>query len=306
VIRSQRQPRATTSIDPRSELGLVDDTNTSDLIPLIALGASVAVDRNNLTPLKLPGVERTLFAYGGDPAFAGVRADVTGLIGQSRYSYEANAIQFYNDPTSNVLGRFDSVSFLDRKVTDNIEIFAGRRKFYHGPVFNDTIDTQLIADRYSAAGFHYSKNALSIEAAYLYDGNRYIAGVQPGALASVFYKLYGGVVGAHFLEADDVPGGGHGSSGSFSMPLVRNVVDGYGEVGTGIDRSENETFGIFLPGFFQKTGVSLFGEYARKRDIAQSYSLTALFDVPKGPQLRGSMEWVNGTPRVSLGAALKF
>lgn len=108
------------------------------------------------------------------------------------------------------------------------------------------------------------------------------------------------------METKAPHGVGHGRSASFTLPLVRNTLDAYGEVGQGIDGYQNETFGVYLPGVFQSTGVNVFGEYARKLGVSQAYSMTALYEVPKGPQLRSSVDWINGSARFSVGAAIKF
>lgn len=301
-----RGPHPNVATDPRSELGLLDDTITNYLFPAIAAAISVAADHDDLADTRLPGIRRSAYAFAGDPGFAGLRVNASGLVGASRYEYEANAIQFYHDPETRALGRFGSVLYLERHLNDELKVFAGRKKFYYGPIFTNSIDTQLVADRYTAAGAHWDKKALGLELAYLYDGNRYVSGVQPGYIGSVSYKLYGGVVSGQFLESHGVSGYGHGRSATLSMPLVRNVFDIYGEVGTGIDGNQNRTYGFYLPKLFQQTGVNLYGEYALKETVSQAYSLTATYEIPKGPQLRASIESVSGTSRANFGLSTRF
>lgn len=306
VVRGVRYPAASLAVDPRRDLGLLDDTNTSYLFPLAALAGSLLEDRNDLTPFQKPAVSATVFGFTGDPAFAGVRGEAVGVLGGSRYGYEADVLQYFNDPQSDLLGRFGSVLYLERSLSDQLDIYAGRKKFYLGPVFEDAIDTQLVADRYTAAGAKFRKGALTVEGAYLYDGNRYSVGTQPGYLGSVTYKLYGGILSGQVLETTGTPGGGHGHTVGLTLPVVKHFVDGYGEFGTGVDGTTNETAGVYLPWVLQQTGVDFFFEYARKRDVAQDYSIVALYSFKKGPQFRGSIDWVDGTARASLGAALKF
>jgi hypothetical protein len=292
--------------DPRTELGLLDDTNNSYWFPGAALAATLALDYSNLDRTKMPALEGTAFGFTGTPSFVGVRGDAAGLLGASTYGYEANALQYYNDPTSNVLGRFGSVMYVERPVLPGLQVFAGRMKFYEGPVFNDIIDTQLIADRYTAAGLQYAAHGLSANLAYVYDANRYEVGTQPGVMANIDYNLLGGSIGGHLLETSGPGGAGHGQSVSLSLPVVRNYLDGYGEYGLGVDGTWNETLGLYFPWVLHHTGVDLFFEYADKLTVAQSYSIVGLYKIRKGIELRASMDWVNGTPTASLGAAIRF
>jgi hypothetical protein len=302
IIRGNRAP----GIDPKRDLPLIDDTETSYFIPALALGASLAADWDKLQLVHAPAVRGSAFAFAGTPAFAGFRGNVEGGLGDSRYSYEMNVIKFLHEPETNVLGRFGSVLYLERPLNEDLKIFAGRRRFYHGPVFNDAVDTQLIANRFSSVGFRWDKKALSVEGAYVYDANRYVSGAQTGGLGSIFYRAFGGVVGAHVLETKGIAGGNHGRAVSASMPLIPKFVDGYGEFGTGIDGTVNETLGAYLPGVFQKTGVDVFIEYGRKRGVQQAYSLTGLYTLPKGPKLRGSLEWIEGRSRLNAGVVFRF
>lgn len=303
IIRGSRAPIP----DSRREQGLIDNTETSYLIPAVALAGTLAVDANKLKDTQTPAFQGSAFAYVGDPAFLGIRGDLAGRLGDSTYAYEANVLMYLHDPETKPLGRFGSVLYLERRFNENLKIFAGRRKFYEGPVFSDAIDTQLIANRFSSVGARYDQKPFSAEVAYLYDANRYVSSAQSGALASVYVKLYGGLLGGHLLEADDVPGGGHGRTVSLSMPLIRGFLDGYGEFGTHVDGTTNETVGAYLPGFFQKTGIDVFFEYARKRDIAQAYSVTALYQIPSSnASLRGSLDWIDGDLRAGAGVSFKF
>jgi hypothetical protein len=292
--------------DPRNELGLVDDTNSSDWFPAVALAATLALDYPTLDQTKLPAVQGTVFGFDGSPAFAGIRGDANGAIGRSTYGYEANVLQYYNDPTTNVLGRFDSVLYMERPVAPDLQVFAGRMKFYEGPVFNDAIDTQLIADRYSAAGVEYAGHLFSGNLAYVYDANRYQVGTQPGLMANLEYHLLGGAIGGHVLQTSGPLGNGHGQSVTLTLPVWRNMIDGYGEYGKGIDGTTNETIGAYFPWFLRHAGVDLFFEYADKVDVAHAYSVTALYRIKKTIELRAGLDWVNGTPLASVGAAWRF
>jgi len=293
--------------DARREFGLIDNTDTNYLFPAAALAATLAVDYHHMEPLAPPAVHGNFYSYYGRPSFGGVRGEAVGVVGNSTYAYEANVLQFWHDPSTEVISGFGSVLSLERNLGDHVRIFAGRRKFYHGPVFANLADTQLIANRYSSIGAHFSEGPFSAEVAYIHDSNRFLKGAQNGALASVFCKVYGGLLGAHYLSTDDMPGAnGRGGAVSLSMPVLKNVIDGYGEYGTGIDGTRNTTLGAYLPGFFQKTGVDVFLEYGLKQGVNQAYSITGVYEIKKGPQLRASMDWLNGTPILNVGASFRF
>lgn len=59
IIRGNRAP----NIDPKRDLPLVDDTETSYLIPAIALGASLAADHDHLYPLYAPALRTTVSEF---------------------------------------------------------------------------------------------------------------------------------------------------------------------------------------------------------------------------------------------------
>lgn len=298
--------RGPNQTDLKRELGLVDNTDTNYLFAGLGLAASLALEARNLDTVGAPALSGTAFGYTGLTTFYGVRGNADGSIGDSRYGYEANVVEFTDNPSTKPIGRFGSVLYFERPVAPGLSVYAGRRKFFHGPVFANLADTQLIANRYTGAGFRYDRKVFSAEAAYVYDSNALVRGAQEGALGSVFLKGFGGVLGGHLLETKGLPGEGHGRSLSLSAPVVKNQLEAYGEVGRGIDGHSNQTYGVYFPGFFQKTGVDLFAEYGLKRDVAQSYSLTALYVVPKGPQVRVSLESINGATRLSLGGAIRF
>jgi len=292
--------------DARREFGLIDNTDSNYLFPAAGLAATIALDYKNLGTIEPPAVHGNLYSYYGRPSFGGLRVEAVGSVGNSTYAYEANALQFWHDPSTDVVSGFGSVLDIERRLNDHIRVFAGRRKFYHGPVFSNLADTQLIANRFSSVGAHIDQGPLSAEFAYIHDSNRFVKGAQNGALASVFYKTYGGLIGGHFLTTDEMPGGGNGSSVSLSMPVIKNLLDGYGEYGTGIDGTKNTTVGAYLPGFFQKTGVDVFLEYGLKKGVNQAYSITGVYEIKKGPQIRASMDWLNGTPMLNVGASFRF
>ncbi len=289
--RGALRPKAITVAPSQRELLLLDQTRSSAGIFFGGLALGLAADWGHWS-MSRPDYGAMLYGFSGRPGFWGARADITGLIGKTRYAFEANALDLINDPSHDLVTRLTSVAEVEHPVNKDLTLFAGRRRFYHGPVFQDLMNTQLIANRYSSIGMDYTRGPWSFEGAWLYDSNPDVTDAQPGALASLELKAGGGIFGLHALRETQVHDG-NGLTASASIPLVRNVVDGYTEVGWQVDEMLVQTYGLYLPWLYQKTDVDVFLEYGRHAAVGQGVSAIASHKLGEMTELRAFANWAD-------------
>lgn len=218
-----------------------------------------------------PDFTGNAFAFTGDPSFAGARSVLIGRLGKSIYTIESNYLIITGKKSSQKL---DSVALFEHPVNDNVSAFIGRKRYQAGPVVRNLNSTQLIFDRFTGAGLTYQKDKITAEAAWLYDSNPLGAGAERGATAHISTELKGAVIGVNYLRSGSVkPGNGY--SGSISAPLVKNYLEGYTEIGKGVDGAKLETYGIYFPAIYQNYDVDLFIEYGSHVGIGSAVSLCA-------------------------------
>ncbi len=285
-------------------LRLIDRTESSTAVLLAGLGAGLALDAKHLS-ISRPSLGGMVFGFSGNPGFIGGRGDASGVIGQTRYYLESNALKFTNDPASEWVTRLASSAYVERTVGLNWTVFAGRQRFFAGPVFQNQVSSQLIADRYSGAGIRGDYGRWSLESAWLYDSNPEVAGAQRGALASLYYHLKGGILGVHALEATAVESG-HGHTASIVYPVLPHKLDIYGEVGQGVDGANLQTYGMYFPALYQKTDVDLFLEYGRHEGVGHALSLVACKQYTDRLELRGYINRLNTSTFIGMGGIWRF
>lgn len=295
---------------PNFDFRLLDRTETSDTILGIGALATLAANLIGKTGLQpsIPRGEVMAFGFYNDPASVnGGRASLTGTFGKTRYRYEGNVLRLLEGVGTDTYSKFASVAVLEHPIGDSVTLFAGRRRFYHGPVFQNQVLSQLISDRYSGAGLTARRGPMTFEGAYVFDANPVVRGVQEGALGSLFYSAFGGKFGVHYLRVPKVSDG-NGATFSLSMPVLPRQVDFYGEVGKGVDGASLQTYGIYLPGLYQKTDVDFFVEYGSHEGVGHALSLIASRNA--GPNLNfrlyGSFEDGGKDVVGGLAAILRF
>ncbi len=289
---------------PSANLRQLDRTLSSTSTLVTGLGLGLILDRGHWK-VASPRLGGMLYGFSGTPGFIGGRGEIRGLIGKTRYILEGNALKFVNGPADDWATRIGSVSVVERDITSNLVAFAGRKRFYHGPVFQNQVGTQLIADRFSGAGLRWSQDRWSAEAAWLYDSNPLVDGTQRGALGTVTYKVAGGMVGLHLLESTKV-NDGHGRTVSYAFPLITGRLDTYGEVGTGVDDASLQTYGFYFPSLFQLTDIDLFVEYGNHEGIGEAFSVVACKKVATDGELRAYLTRIDGVNQGGVAAIWRF
>jgi hypothetical protein len=291
---------------PNFDYRLLDRTDSSDTILGIGLLASVAANAIDGKNFKLfpPQGELSAFGFANDPtSLSGGRAELTGMFGKTRFRVESNLLRPLNGDGTDTQSKLASVAVFEHPIGDSATVFLGRRRFYHGPVFQNQVLSQLVADRYSSAGATLRHGPWMFEGAYLYDANPEVRGVQNGTLGSLFYRAGGGTFGVHFLKVPKV-NDGNGRTFSASFPAIPNQLDLYSEVGRGVDGAALQTYGLYLPGLFQKTDMDFFVEYGSHEGVGHALSLVASRDATKNLNFRAYTTFQDGGRDITGGLGL--
>ena len=204
----------------------------------------------------------------------GGRLELSGGTGKSRYRIEANALNLAGSATDPSSADALSQAYVEREFSGGLTAFAGRKRFYEGPVLQNQTRSQLLADRYTGAGFIKKSGKSALTVGFLNDANPDRRDAQSGVLASLTTRQGGGTVGFHFLttkKTTEVTGPGF--TVSASQALSPGQLDGYAEVGRGIDGEALATVGVYLAGLYQKTGVDAWLEAGTHGGYATGLSL---------------------------------
>jgi hypothetical protein len=110
---------------------------------------------------------------------------------------------------------------------------------------------------------------LGAEFSYLYDAFPRdlpfnVRNNQEGFLGRIYTRQKLGNFGLNVLKYKNSPVPDRtGVTLDFSIPVIKNKLDFYGELGTDPFRRDLRTFGITIPYLYQKTNLDLFIEHAR-------------------------------------------
>jgi hypothetical protein len=218
---------------------------------------------------------------------------------------EANAgrLLTYN-PVGNY-GRFDTVAYVDKPLTQNLTAFSGRRRLYHGASFLNARRTPLIADFFTGTGLIYQGNDLRAEAALVQDIAGDEKGSQSGLLASVWHTNQKGIVGGHVLR-QNTGQRGTGFSLSATYPLVLNQVDIYGEAGETAQQKAIRTMGVYFPGLYQKYDIDIALEYNHRQGESPISTLVAQKQIAPHATARAFVTRAKNDTIIGLGGTFRF
>ena len=123
---------------------------------------------------------------------------------------------------------------------------------------------------------------------FLADSDPTRRGSQSGVLASFSAQQSGGLFGVHLLQTKKSTGtSGTGFTVSLSQPLTPGVLDGYGEIGRGIDGETVATVGVYLAGLYQKSGIDAWVEAGTHSGYANALTLGIAKNASKNLTYRG-------------------
>lgn len=162
------------------------------------------------------------------------------------------------------------------------DIIAGRQRFLGGPVrasFYGSMVRQGGREVMDAVRFAPRLGrSVGAEISYLYDAYPRelpyrISGRQDGVYGRLFTMQKFGNFGLNLLNYQDSPIADQtGLTMDFSLPVLRNKVDFYGEIGKDPFKRKLRTFGVTLPVLYEKTGFDLYIERARLSGVAAAPS----------------------------------
>ena len=291
---------------PDYDYRLLDQNTTS--LAFVGVGGALALlaDAGHLH-FPLPTLSGEAFGFFNDPDLIGGRARLDGYISdKTHYALEGNALRVLTGSNTGWDTKPDSVAVVEQTVSSGVTLFAGRRRFYDGPVFQDEVNSQLIADRYTGAGATFHTNGFKAEAAYLYDDNPVVGGAQHGAMIAASRPLGSGIVGINYLNVPKI-GDGTGITVDGTYPVIPGQLEAYAEVGRGPDKATLQTYGTYFPAVYQATDFDLFIEYGDHEHVGQALSVVLNRDIQKTLSLRGyvSLHDHNNT-RAGAAAIFKF
>lgn len=176
---------------------------------------------------------------------------------------------------------FSAISDLSLTYTANLgEVQIGRQRFLSGPT-QGTLYGSLVraGGREVMDAVRFAPNIgddKSLEVAYLYDAfprklPYRISGAQNGFYGRfAIYKKYGNF-GVNVLKYSDADvDDTTGATLDFSLPVIRDKMEFYGEVGRDPFRRNLRTFGFTFPYIYEKTGWDVFLEAAHLSDAREA------------------------------------
>ena len=253
--------------------------NSAGLILLGAAGAALLGGGAKGTDFAADG---EIFGLSSDPQALGGRGRLYGTLGKTRYQFEGNVVRLLTGANADSFNAL-SVASLEQQLSPGVSVFTGRRRFYSGPVLLGLNRSQLLGERYSAAGATINKGGMKTEVAWLYDSNPDIRGAQSGFLASATKQVGGGTIGVQAIRVGSL-NDGNGFSVSGSMPSGRGTgqLDLYGEFGVAPDKASIATLGVYFPGIYQLSDLDVFLEYSTHDDLGNSLTLVAQRELAQG------------------------
>jgi hypothetical protein len=157
----------------------------------------------------------------------------------------------------------------------DFDVRLGRQRIYNGPIQASLWGSMLRQGgrtTFDALRLHSRRSgSLSYDFAYLIDAYpRQFAsdasGRQTGYYGRLENRTSNYAVGLNLLYLNDVPTPSTtGVTVDFVLPVARDQIELYGEVGRDPFQRRTETFGLSLPGIFEKTGIDFFLETANVR-----------------------------------------
>ena len=261
---------------------LIDGTDSSS--GLIALGAAMAALLDGKGKASEMTTTGEAFGFTADPQAIGGRIRLGGTYGKTSYQVEGNLVRLLSGTNSKNSSALSVASF-ERDMGNGVTAFAGRRRFYSGPVLQGLDQSQLIGERYTSVGATARRGEWTLQGAYLYDSNADIQGAQSGFLASATRRAGGGTMGFQVLRAGSL-NNGTGFSVSGALPVTPGQLDLYGEVGVAPDKASIATIGAYFPEFFQKWDTDFFVEYSTHEGLGHSLLVTASREMTPDINLR--------------------
>lgn len=196
-------------------------------------------------------------AFGGRLRFQGVSGNVYAELGY-RYARinEQRDLSDISEGLLHVRGKYG-------------DIIAGRQHLFMGPANNSDVGELLGLDATDAVVYDLPlKKGYQQRFGYVFDSRALQVGGYHGGFLRGQAPVNGGYVGYSVL-ATTREGNNIGWSVDGSQPLVKNVLDIYGEAG--VDHVSRSVYlaGLYVPWLYHKTGLDLFTEYSHREGVTE-------------------------------------
>lgn len=148
-----------------------------------------------------------------------------------------------------------------RAKNDHWSLLAGRFRLLDTPVDNSDYGTLTTFGLSDGVRVDFGWRRWQLTAAWLDNYDSLAVSDREAWYFRAKAYLFGGSLALAALRQDHA---GTGIAGQFSLPLVADYVDFYGEIGDDPTGRHLETFGLYFPELFQATGLDLYLERARR------------------------------------------
>lgn len=225
-----------------------------------------------------PRFDSSLFLFKGEGSNRSLSAFLRerGVIGGVYWEFAVTPSNFFDPTTGSTRSDLDVTdAFVVIKNNRWGSLTIGRQRFLKGPIQNTIIGTlqrQGGRDIQDAITFSpkFSNKRVSLDLSYIIDAfpsglATAVSGTQPGAYGRLQYQANCGTFGVNVAGNSLAPQ--TGVTGDFSVPLIRNQLDFYGEIGTDTFSRDVRTFGVYFPGLYQKYNVDVFIERTSLKDF---------------------------------------
>ncbi len=221
-----------------------------------------------------PHSNGNLFAYEGQDGtgYATMRLLTYGAGGPLYYEFAVQPTMQFRESFTQVDYTDAFVIYKDRRLGD---FTIGRQRFLKGPVQNTVFGTLLrqggtdIKDAVTWSP-RWGTQAVQSDFAFLYDAfprgtATAVASTQNGFLTRHSIDTDFGTVGVSAIRLQGVSV--LGTTLDWSVPLVAEEVDFYGEFGRDNAGAQLRTFGLYFPGLHERTGFDVFLEQTKMADF---------------------------------------
>ncbi len=209
--------------------------------------------------------------FGEAAGFGGARLRLAGLV---KDTYGQVGVLGSTDFDGDIDVELDETFVMRRSETD--ELILGRQRLLLGPVNNNELGRLTGFGLVDGARWHHRFNDLTeADVVWIDDFAPWDESQASGWYARVQRGVAGGQVAISWL---DQTGAGSGVTCDFSWPAIPGELDVYGEFGDDPHGAHLDTVGVYLPGLYQRSGLDIFLERARRSGYPSTTTLLAYQD----------------------------
>jgi hypothetical protein len=160
---------------------------------------------------------------------------------------------------------------------------AGRQHLYLQLAHNQNVGSLLGLETTDAITYQLPlKNHFRQQVGYLFDTKALDPGGLRGGFARGQAPLFGGLVGYNLFGSSSRGNRSLGWSVDASMPVVRNVLDAYGEGGSDTQGRRLFTGGLYIPALYHLAKIDTFLEYGHRDAQEDRFSLRIRREFTRG------------------------